>query len=63
MTQAKPSPFAESLQEKARDIKARVLSGEKIPLAEVIALMSDSAKALAAQKKAEVKKPTDVDFF
>ena len=58
-----PNPYPEALQQTAREIKARVLSGEEIPLETVLAFLSDSGKILEKQRKAEVKKPTDVDFF
>jgi hypothetical protein len=58
---SKPPPDT-PLAEKAREIKARVLAGETIPLDEVVAFLSTANRVVQGEVK-KIEKPTDVDFF
>lgn len=58
--------FSDPMKLKALEIKARIQSGETVPLDELILFLSEGKKDLG--KKPEAKpapkaKPTDVDFF
>ena len=57
--------FSELQRTKARELIARIRSGERIPLAETVEFLSSSGQVLTSQNVAKEKtvKPTDVDFF
>lgn len=55
--------FSEEQKSLALDIKQRILSGEKIPLTELISFLGESRKVVASERKVRENKPTDVDFF
>lgn len=60
-----PAGFSPDQGQKARDIKARILSGEPVPLEELRLFILAAERDLTKARKAEnVKvKQTDVDFF
>jgi hypothetical protein len=58
--------FSETQKLAALELKARMLSGEKIPIEELKAFVLRSEKDLSANRAKEAKaekKPDDVDFF
>ena len=57
--------FSELQRAKAREIIAKLQSGETIPLDEMVAFLGDSSRALQAQvvEKEKARPQTDVDFF
>lgn len=57
--------FSELQRSKARELISRIQQGEKIPLSEISAFLSDSGRALQAQvtQKEKQTPKTDVDFF
>lgn len=60
------SAFSEAQRAKAREMIARVHSGENIPLEDIAAFLEDSARALQGQtieKTPVPAKKQDVDFF
>lgn len=63
---AKASAFSDAQRAKAREMIARVQSGENIPLEEIAAFLEDSSKQLQGQiseKLPALPKRRDVDFF
>lgn len=66
-----PSPqsspgFTDPMKIKALTIKARIQSGETVPIEELIAFLNEGKADLgkkAAEKLRKEPKPTDVDFF
>jgi hypothetical protein len=60
-----PAGFSPAQAQAARDIKARLLAGESIPLEELKLFILSSERDLTQSRKAEntVIKATDVDFF
>lgn len=57
--------FSEALQLKALELQTRLVSGETVPLAELIQFINDADSDLQDTRKNREKteKPTDVDFF
>lgn len=52
------------LLQEAQDLKARLLSGETIPLEELKAFILKANSSLSTQRKSkETPKDSDVDFF
>lgn len=60
-----PKGFSDQAKLAALSLKARILSGETIPLAELVGFISDASTDLTKTVKAKTKKEiiTDVDFF
>jgi hypothetical protein len=61
----KPRGFTDPQKQAALEIKARILAGETIPLAELQAfiLSADADLSTTRAKKNTVEKRSDVDFF
>lgn len=60
-----PKGFSDPAKLAAITLKARILAGENVPLAELIDFISDASTDLTKTVKAKTKKEiiTDVDFF
>jgi hypothetical protein len=66
MSKPNPSATSEAMRAKAREMIARVQSGEAIPLDEIASFLEDSARSLQAQTTEKLPPPVkrqDVDFF
>lgn len=61
----KPAGLSDPLKLRALEIKARILAGENIPLAELSSfiLSAESDLTTSRTKRNIVEKKTDVDFF
>ena len=60
-----PQGFSDPLKQSALHLKARILSGEYVPIDELVGFISMASVDLTKTVKAKAKKEiqTDVDFF